>query len=206
MSSTLHLRRESWVLRTIKIDRTDLSKTSWSVVIYIQKEFLEVANRLNTGEDHLPTWGQYFCVPNESVFNRKIISSDNPLHPSQIRLTRHGDRWTSSDNSGIFMIHSKATGTPLMMQRTSRTGKGVAQSIRAGVRHAAGERNASGQFTQGKVIRGRRPGGTRILYTLVKRSRVPAKLEFYETITNSVNNNWENEMQQELTKALMTAH
>ena len=205
MSETLHLRREGWVLRSIRIDRSDLSKTSWNVIIYIDPQFLEIANRLETGEDHVPKWGQYFCIPNVDVFNQKIISADNPLHPSNIRLNQHGGRWESTDGSEIFMIHSKATGTPLILQRTSRSGRGVAQAIRAGVRHAAGERSASGQFTQGRAIRGRRPGGTRLLYTLVKRSTVPAKLKFYETITNSIQNNWENEMQQALAKALLTA-
>lgn len=196
MRATLHLRREAWVVRAIKILKEDrATKSSWSVVIQVAPEFQEVASRLETGDDHVPKWGGRFCIPNAKVFGGKVITAKNQLHPMNLKFVRHGKQMQG--NNRTFMVMGNGSQkVPLILQRT-----GAAST---GYNHTSQLRGADGRFDGQLRTPGQRKAkqGVRLLYTLVKRSKVPAKLEFVQTISSSVNANWQAEMGKAMADAM----
>lgn len=201
MAAALHLRRETWVFRSIKIMKADrATKTSWSVIIQVAREFLEVANRLETGMDHLPRVGDHFFVPNVDVFQRKVITTANPLHPMNLHFKKRGKQMVG--NKDTFMIHTRARGTTLVLQRMAKGARGISQSVSGGGLRGARGRDAQGRITSGGAVKGIRRGGVRLLYTLVSRAKVPAKFEFYSTISRTVSMNWDAEMHRAMNDAM----
>lgn len=196
LQAAFTLRREAFILRGIKIERADRStKTNWRVIIQVAPA-VDFLIRAEEGDDHVPAHGKWLWKPNKDVFQGKAIMRNNPLHPANLRFDQH-----MRGPEGTFMVKTKKSHQLLVLQRTARAGRGVAQSITLGARHQVG-RNAAGQFAQGKVIKAPRRGGVRMLYQLVERSRVPAKLEFIRTVTNAVEAAWPWEMQQAMDEAL----
>ena len=199
---TFKLRRSSFVLQGIKIEKGDrATKSSWSVVIRINvdRDFLD---RMEDGTTKYPTHGRWLWKPNNEVFNNTIIMRSNPLHPANLKFNAR-----MQGQNGTFMVHRKTTKDmgPLVLQRVAKGARGISQSIaRGGMRGPAG-RDAKGKFTPGESIKGIRRGGVRLLYMLVSRTRVPRKLEFVSTITQAVSTSWHEVMTQAMTDALRSA-
>lgn len=189
------VRREQFVLRGIKINKADrATKTSWRVIIRVDQpqDFL---NRTEEGDDHTPLKGKWLWKPNAAVFNDRIILRSNPLHPMNLRFDSH-----LRAQNRVFMVKGNGSKTgPLILQRTGAKTTGYS--------HRDQLRGTNGRF-DGLI---RRPGerrakqGVRLLYTLVARSHVPAKLEFAKTITNAVAQAWPTVAADAMAEALRTA-
>jgi hypothetical protein len=196
------LRRESFVVQGIKIEKGDrATKATWAVIIRINmdRDFL---NRMEDGGTKIPTNSRWLWKPNNAVFNGKIILRSNPLHPANLKFNAR-----LQGPNGTFMVrrkNAKDTG-PLVLQRVDKGARGISQNIsRGGLRGPRG-RDAAGRYTRGESIKGTRRGGVRLLYTLVSRTRVPKKLEFVSTITTAVNANWNAEMTKAMNEATRSA-
>ena len=156
------LRRKNWVLNRIYISPTNrATKTRWSVTIEVQ-EPRDILNKFEAGGQVFPHEGHaHIAIPNAKVF-RSIIAADDPLTIKNLQLRET----TPNHIQGLeetYLIKSKATGVPLIVQDVARKTKG---------KRARGQN----KFLQ-----------SRILYTLVKKETLPAKLEFISTAVATVN-------------------
>ena len=199
-----HLRREKFILQGVYISKADrASKTSWRVTLQFQgdRSFL---GRMEQGGLKDPTKGHWLWKPNPAVFGDRIIMRSNPLHPSNLHfrspIGNKGKGWQLQGDQRTFMVKSNGSRTgPLVLQRT-----GAAST---GYNHTSQLRTKGGQF-DGML---RNPGerkrkqGVRLLYTLVSKVHVPAKLEFVNTIEGAVQAAWPTVMGEALRDALRSA-
>lgn len=201
IKQSFRLRRESFVLRGVKINKLDrATKTKWSVTITLSypenRHFLDIHEPGGTRIRH---GGKRLWLPNPEVFRSRIIGRSNSLHPSQIGLRRAGNGRIQG-NAGTFMV--KTGRSVLLLQRTERTltkaskrrlGSMTLDNVAVGMGpHRRREKSIS------------RNGGTRMLYRLVERVRIPARLEFVDTITSTVNKHMQSVMAQALNDAIAT--
>lgn len=201
-----HLRHETFVLNTIKIAKTDrATKSSWFVVISIPVDRNELA-KFEEGGFKTATKGKWVWEPNKDVFGDVPIQSGNSLAVKNLHFARTPGG-EMQGNERTFMIHGKKG--PLILQRTDKSTKGVAQRINSGFKHGTKGREAgSGRFTLGEKLKGRaaqRKGGTRILYTLVQRVSLPIHLEFVDTISRTAYAQWLPRMTEAMDQALRGA-
>ena len=195
VESAFKLRRSGFVLLNVaKIMRGDwATKTAWRVVIQVDPKVANFMVRMEGGDDHVPAHGRWLWFPNDDVFQEKIILRSNPLHPANLKFERRGGQMLGNERT--FMLTPKNRREPLVMQRVARSSAGATQLLTLGPKRGKG----------GKVTKKARSGGVRMLYRLVARSKVPAKLEFRETIANSVYANWGPQMIKALASALSSA-
>lgn len=182
MRGSLHLRQERFVVRGIKIDKADrATKTSWRVVIQLaypdDRHFLD---QHEEGGDRIRHGGKRLWKPNKEVFKSKIIGRANPLHPSNLHLhLDEGGRIVGDQRTFLVRVSS---GKVLILQRVDR------RIDRRGARLSS--------FTLDNVAVGMGPRrrkekalhrtvGTRLLYKLVDRVRIPADLKFVPTISQA---------------------
>lgn len=172
-----HIRR-AWVLQGIQIiKRADKSSLNVIIGVLKDRDFLNYAEAGTSNRTAMG--GMYQWVPNQQYFNNKIIMPTNPLHPSNMAFVKGRGPLNTS------LIQNN--GHPLVLQRVSNV-------------------TAKGRTRKGKSQIGRnKDTGNRVLYFLIKRTKVPAKLKFIETITTTVNEQWVASMQEAVTKALSTA-
>jgi len=153
MTASFTLRKRQWMLNRIYINKTDrATKTSWSVTIQVQEPY-NILSKFEAGGERVAVNGRKFlAIPNPATFGRGSIPDE--LRIKNLHLKTIGNE-TKGDNE-TFMIDSKRTGVPLILQDVWNQ--------------------------KGKKKRGMNKGTlNRILYTLVSRVKVPAKLNFVTT-------------------------
>jgi hypothetical protein len=205
IQSAFHIRRP-WVLNGVYIGKEyRATKTAWAVVIQIQgdRDFL---NRFERGDLKFPLHGKWVWVPNADVFKGQVVMYNDPLHPRNLHFRQMIKGRQMVGDQRTFMINGKGTRGPLVLQRVSRSGKGVSQRIGQGyMRKDSGRDVGSGRFTAGVATRRLRAGGVRMLYTLVSKVKIPVRLKFVETITEAVNANWSSRLDDAMNYALNIA-
>jgi len=206
ISSVFRIRRD-WVLQGVYISPADRAKKSqWVVTIQIKgdRDFLD---RFERGEIKAPMHGRWLWLPNVQVFGDAVIGKNNPLAPKNLRMApdpTHGGQWRGANRT--FMIHGSGNRGPLVLQRMSGSAKGISQRIGSGfMTKDSGRDVASGRFSKGKATKRQRRGGTRLLYTLISKVKMPVRLEFVNIITSTVNAEWEARLRESMTLAMATA-
>lgn len=171
--------RKSWVLQGVYISKEDrASKTNWSVKIQIQdaRTFLE---KFELGGEVFPVNGKnMIAIPNSQVFGKKVIPATDPLRLHNLALHTVGNRMEGLQNT--FTIKGK-DGSIIVLQNIT---KGTKKKDSKGV---SGYNN------------------NRTIWTLVKRVKAPAKLEFIKTADETVRSNMVNVLEQNLADAVKTA-
>ncbi len=207
VKSVFKLRRPGFILMNVaKIMRGDwATKTAWRVIIQVDPRVANFMVRMEGGDDHVPAHGRWLWFPNDDVFQDKIILRSNPLHPANLKFERRGGQMLGNERT--FMLKPKNRLEPIVLQRVDRSGSGVTQPIPRGLLSGKERAERATEIRRHKTRSKRRvtKGGVRMLYRLTARSKVPAKLEFIQTITNNVNANWEPQMTQTLASALSSA-
>lgn len=203
--SVFRLRRESYVLKGIYISKADrATKSSRVVTIQVlpDRDYLE---RMEEGGSKWPTKGRWIWKPNPKVFPG-IIGRSNPLNPHNLKFDAN---WHGNERT--FMIKPKAGGHdgPLVLQRinalkgregTLRDDKGRYRKDEARAKALRRARHRHRKST------GRRGNGeTRMLYMLVSRTTVPAKLQFVSVIKNTVMAEWPKQVAIAAAEAIQTA-
>jgi len=182
MQHAFHLRREQFVLRGVKINKTDrATKTSWRVTITLEypdgRPFMD---QHEEGGDRTRHGGRFLWQPNQDVFKSKVISANNPLAPKNLHMARTAAGQVKGEQE-TFMVRT-AAGQRLVLQRVAR---GLAKGTR--LKSFTLDNLAVGMGPRTKKQKQlRRKDGTRVLYRLVERVRIPADLRFVDTIGQAV--------------------
>jgi len=179
LSQNLHIRRP-WVISQVKINKGQwATKTRMSVTIEMPITLAYLSD-FETGAEHIPYQGHtWLTMPNPKVFGNSIIGPDNPLKVKNLQLNK--TKFGIQGLERTFLIHSKETGTPLILQRTSPD-------------------------DNRKRKRGtNRKTGVRLLYTLIKHSNRPKKIAWYQTATNVIQYRYNIIASQVLSEALASA-
>ena len=163
MKESLRVRRKQWLNNQVKI-RTGTWATKYRLMVKIELDTpAEFLSAFETGEEHVPYAGHsWLAVPSSKVFGKSIIMNDNPLKPKNLMLTQHHGLIQGLERT--FLVKTKKKGTPLILQRTSKTDKGKRR-----------------RGTNTKT-------GVRLLYTLIKASMRPHKIHWYDTANMTVQN------------------
>jgi len=179
MAKAFNLRREQFNLRAIYISKADRADaTTWRVVIQVKLP----GNRHHLqdhegGQVRVPHGGKFLWQPNQDVFKSKIIGSGNSLAPKNLNL-RRGKGGTLQGDHRTFLI--KTNGQRFILQRQGRRQGGTVRG-----------RDEAGRYTIRKRRRNSKGNGqTRLLYRLVQRVKLPARLAFVTTITRTVQDQW----------------
>ena len=175
LEESMHIRRK-WTLLGIDIvKKADKANLVCIVGVLPDRAFL---SQYEYGGQRTPLTNKYSWVPNAEVFQHKIITSADPLNPSNLRFVNgRGPNGTS------LILNS---GHPLVLQRSATTSA------------------KTGRVGKGK--RGHNAAtGNRVLYTLVKRTHMPASLRFITTVSNIVTTQWAGMAQEAVAQALKTA-
>lgn len=178
------LRRETFNLRGVYIANQDrATKKRLAVVIQVEAKrgYLE---KFEQGGDKVPVNGRrMLAVPNSKIFGKRILKPDDPLRPKNLHLHKdaHG-RVIGDQRSFVIKLQN---GQQAIMQRTDRklmtTGSGGLSRVRLdNFQGGMGPRRRWEKYSF------HRSKGTRLLYNLVRRVKVPAQLQFIETITKAV--------------------
>jgi hypothetical protein len=202
LKAKFKLRRPAWNLQGIYISKADrATKSSWRVVVQVQptRDYL---SRMEEGGEKTPTRGRWLWKPNAEVFKNKIILRSDPLHPLNLRFHKQGRSHQFQGNERTFMIAVK--GLLLVLQRVDR--RLTKQSARRLGRLTLDTfRGGQGPSLKRERVAIERTVGTRLLYTLVSRVRVPRKLEFVNTISRTVQTQWPAVFADALGEAMRTA-
>jgi len=182
MKQAFKLRRESFVLRGVKIAKQDrASKSSWRVVIQLaypdDRPFLD---QHEEGGYRTRYTGKRLWQPNPEVFQSKVIGRGNPLHPKNLKLAKDkGGRIVGENRT--FLVRAKSQ--VLVLQRVDRR---LTKTSARRLRGLTLDNVAVGMGPHTRKTRSiSRTGGTRLLYRLVERVRIPADLKFVSTISGS---------------------
>jgi hypothetical protein len=198
------LRREQFVLRGVKIKKADrASKTSWSVVIRIEYPGIgKFMNLHEPGGEREPHHGGKLWVPNREVFKSKVITRDNALHPKNLKIHKDSTgRMVGAERA--FMVRTKG-GQLLVLQREDR-GLTKASKRTMGKLTLDNLGGGQGPSTKAQKYSLKRTGGTRLLYRLVSKVKVPARLEFVSTVRRTVAEQWPAVLVEEMGKAMRSA-
>lgn len=198
------LRASSFVLAGVKIEKADrATKQTWAVVIQLKypqdRKFL---NLHEPGGERTAYRGGRLWQPNKDVFKNKIIGTGNPLHPKNLKLKRNSSGRIQGEERA-FLIRTKG-GKVLVLQRVDRDlTKGSKRKLgKLSLDNLAG---GQGPNTKAQKLSISRTGGTRLLYRLVSKVKLPARLEFVSTVRKTVELNWRTNMHEALAYALKTA-
>ena len=201
LKAVFKLRRETFVIRGIKIEKADrATKTSWRVVISIPvaQDFLD---KFEQGDPKIPRQGKWLWIPNAAVFQNKIINRGNPLHPKNLHFSKSKGGQLVGDQR-TFMLKGK-NGKPLVIQRMDR---GLAKGSYSVMKSMTLDNLHTGMGPREKKQKAiHRAAGTRLLYTLVSRVATPVRLEFVSTISNQVERMWPERINEAIHEALRTA-
>lgn len=204
MKRSFKLRRETFVLRGVKINKADrASKTSWRVTIQLSypdnRPFMDQHEQ---GGFRTRRGGRFLWQPNSEVFKSKVISASNPLAPKNLHMTRTPGGQIKGDQR-TFMVKT-ASGQRLVLQREDRR---LDKRSARGLKSLTLDNFAGGMGPRTKKEKRsiRRTGGTRLLYRLVERVRIPADLRFVETISREVAAQQAAVMNEAVREALRTA-
>ena len=198
------LRREQFVVRGVKIEKADrATKTSWRVVIQLaypdNRPFMDQHEKGGFRTRH---GGRFLWQPNQQVFRSKIIAASNPLHPKNLHMHKT-DKGQIKGDQRTFMVKT-ASGQRLVLQREDRR---LDKRSARGLKSLNLDNYAGGMGPRRKKETRsiRRTGGTRLLYRLVERVRIPADLRFVDTIQREVAAKQGVIMQDAMRQALRTA-
>lgn len=187
LKSAFTLRRVDWNLQGIYISKADrATKTSWKVVIQVQgnRSYL---NKFEQGGEKLPQFGRHtLAVPNSQVFRGGFVPKDSPLRPKALHLKRFGQAWRGDQGTFVAPMRGR-TGEQGIFQRLGKTEKG---------RQKTNRRVKGREGTDSNV---------RLLYTLVQRVPIKAKLEFINTVTGTIDREWQQTVNDAVREALRTA-
>jgi len=201
MKRGFKLRREQFVVRGVKINKVDrATKTSWRVTINLEyPDARPFMDQHEQGGARTRRGGRFLWQPNQEVFKSKVIGAANPLSPKNLHMTKTPGGQIKGDQE-TFMVKT-TSGQRLVLQRIA---KGLAKGTRLksfnldNVHVGMGPRTKKGKQLQ-------RGAGTRLLYRLVDRVRIPADLKFVQTITQEVAMQQAAIMDQAVRDALRTA-
>lgn len=202
LKEVFRLRRESFNLQGIYIAKTDrASKDSWRVVIQVQADRYYL-DKFEEGGFKLPVKGRWIWKPNPAVFKDQIITGSNPLNPHNLTFQRRGGQMIGNEQT--FMIKTNKSGQLLVMQRVDRTLASRSKRV-MGKLSLDNFQGGMGPRAKGEKYALHRTDGTRMLYQLVERVSVPAKLEFVETVTRTVQEAFPDRMREAIKDAIRTA-
>lgn len=199
LKSGFKLQREAFNLRGIYIDNKDrATKKDWSVTIQVQasRDYLD---KMEDGGYKLPTHGRWIWKPNPDVFKGKVIPAK--LRPSALNFQSVGKNLIGDQRT--FMVKAK-NNQNLVLQR-------VDAGLAKGSKRIMGKitldnfKGGMGPRTKREKYTLSRTAGTRMLYQLVDRVSVPMKLEFVDTVTQTVTAVWPARFQEAMDKAMDTA-
>lgn len=198
------LRREQFVVRGVKISKANrATKTSWRVVIQLaypdDRPFMDQHEKGGFRTRH---GGRFLWQPNQQVFRSKVIAASNPLHPKNLHMHKT-DKGQIKGDQRTFMVKT-ASGQRLVLQREDRRLDGRSKR---GLKGLTLDNFAGGMGPRRKKETRsiRRTGGTRLLYRLVERVKIPADLRFVDTIGKEVAAKQGVIMQRALLDAMRTA-
>lgn len=162
LASSLVLRRTSWVKQQVMI-RPGTWATKTRLMVSIELSDLgSFLSAFEGGAPHIPGMGRKFLViPNRKVFGNRIIGQDDPLKIKNLDLHQTPKGMVGKQRT--FLLHAKGKGTPLIIQE-----------VDASVRKGRAKKGVSAYW------------GSRILYTLVRSSRRPTRLSWYDTANQTV--------------------
>jgi hypothetical protein len=174
MLSDLNVRRPMFIKNSVRFEKADRSsykdgKFTATVRLGVKATWL---SDFETGGEHQPYMSylgeKWLAKPNRAVFGNSIIGKDNPLNPNNLNLTQqHGTGLRGDQRS--FLIVSKR-GTPLILQRVASK-MGSKSGRKKGVTSYASNSSTT---------------GLRLLFTLIKHAHRPAKIQWYNTAYNTV--------------------
>ncbi len=201
IKKSFRLRKETFVLQGVKISKQDrANKNTWRVIISLaypdDRQFLAPHEKGGAKVRH---GGKRLWVPNAEVFKSKIIGRANPLHPKNLQLRLQADGRIQGEQR-TFLVRSK--GQVLILQRTdrglSKKGSRLSSLTLDNVHVGIGPRRK-----KDKAIH--RTGGTRLLYRLVSRVPIKARLQFVSTITHTAQAEWPSVMREAMADAIKGA-
>jgi len=158
--NSLHLRHTSWVLNQIGIKPKTYSTKTRLIVKIDLSDAGSFLSAFEMGQQHLPLNGHtFFAIPNAKTMGRSVIMPGNPLsvHNLNLQESKRGLQGLQR----TFMVKSKETGTPVILQRV-------------------------GPEVKGKGKKGLGADGLRLLYTLVRESKRPRKIHWRDTANLTV--------------------
>lgn len=178
--TNLSLRRKTWTLQQIKINKESWSTKARLTLTIELTEKATFITPMEKGEAHYPINGKkYLVFPSSKAFGKRIIGQNDILRVKNLALrnTPHG----LQGNQRTFLIKSKETGTPLIMQRVSQ--------------------DAARSYKKGRS----KSTGLRLLYTLIKHSNRPKKIHWTDTATHTVREEFTTTAAEVMSKALKDA-
>ena len=197
-----HAERLSYELNRIMIPKFATSKELW-LVLQIDPKAGNLT-RLAEGTDHVgwfPFNGRLLqWIPNQDVFEHKIITVRNPLHPRQLDFGFKGPGPHKSGQAGEFQGPLRTFGLPRPKRDPEspeiwqRVGKGV-----KGSRLSSAKGRTKKIRTEGREDSYR---NTRCLYVLVSKQKTKLKLKFYEPATKTITDTWEEAVKNALEYAM----
>lgn len=187
MKGQFRLKREDFNLKAIYISKVDrATKSSWRVVIQVLDR-AGYLDKFEQGGDKVALGGRkYLAIPNDKVFSDGIVDQGNPLRIKNLHLHK--------DEFGRLLGDQRTFLAPL------RGGQGS-----AGIFQRMGENPKKGR---GKAQGGRGSGpdpGIRLLYKLISKAKIPAKLEFVQTIQTAVDEQSSTILNDAFAEAMRTA-
>ena len=195
MRQAFKLRRETFVVRGVKINKADrATKATWRVTIQLAyPDARPFMDQHEQGGERTRHGGRYLWQPNQQVFKSKVISASNPLAPKNLHMGRTPAGQIKGEQR-TFMVKT-TNGERLVLQRE----RGKQKELAGGKAH--------GKKGLGKVRKRNTKGRaqTRVLYRLVSRVRIPADLRFVNTITAAVESQMDQAMGQAVRDALKWA-
>lgn len=201
MKQAFKLRRETFVLRGVKISKADrASKSTWRVVIQIaypdDRRFMHEHEKGGERKRH---GGRFLWQPNAKVF-RGIITKANPLHPKNLNMRKTPAGQIKGDHR-TFMVRTQQ-GQRLVLQRIGKdqVHPGFTASSIKGL-----TLKNFGQGKRGQLKQARPKAAMRLLYRLVDRVRIPADLQFVKTVGRTVQAQWEKQAAAAARRAIETA-
>lgn len=161
----LNVRRGPWLDRQIKIDKGTWALKSRLYIKIYTTDNADFLSMLDEGGEHVPLNGHnYLTAPNPKVFGKSVIGPDNPLRVKNLQLNQ--TKWGLRGLERTFMVVSKESGKPLILQRTSPDDN---RKRRRGTN---------------------RKTGVRLLYSLLKAIKVPHKITWETTASNAVSGHY----------------
>lgn len=200
VKASFKLRREAFNLRGVYISKQDrANKTTWRAVIQIQAD-RDYLNKFEAGGEQMPH-GRFRWIPNRDMFKSRIIGAGDPLHPKNHKF--HKDpSGRMLGNERTFMVKTKGNGQVLVLQRedkrltkrSSRLSSFTLDNVAVGMGPRTRKQKALS-----------RTAGVRMLYRLTTRYKVRAQLEFYDTVSRTVQDVWPARMREALAEAMRGA-
>lgn len=205
LKARFKLRRETWNLRGIKINKQDrATKTTWRVVIQVSPQ-TSYLDKFEKGGEKRPVGGHdYLWEPNAKVFKNQILSQGDPLRPKNLHLHRDPHGRVIGD-SRTFLAKTGNPEVPFVVVQRIDRGLSKGSKRRVSKLDLDNFQGGFGPRRKSEKVSLSRGAGTRTLYKLRKRIPVKAQLQFVPTITRTVQSRFRGVFGEELAAAMRTA-